>query len=150
MSNCKPLFNADVITHPCPGLGNLFLSKGVPGGNVHTIPDSKVHGANMGPIWGQQVPGGPHVCPVNFAIWDMYPIASIRALDFNYRLGGCVIGWDVPLTNFSLDTSHKIMYNLNQGELKNTLLPDCEKIAIYCAYCNLNVSVGTSGVLCVF
>ena len=24
------------------------------------IPDSKVHGANMGPIWGRQDPGGPH------------------------------------------------------------------------------------------
>ena len=34
------------------------------------IPDSKVHGANMGPIWGRQDPGGPHVGPVNFAIWD--------------------------------------------------------------------------------
>ena len=29
------------------------------------IPDSKVHGANMGPIWGQQDPGGPHVGPMN-------------------------------------------------------------------------------------
>ena len=26
-----------------------------------TCPDSKVHGANMGPIWGRQDPGGPHV-----------------------------------------------------------------------------------------
>ena len=32
-------------------------------------PDSKVHGANMGPIWGRQDPGGPHVGPINFAIW---------------------------------------------------------------------------------
>ena len=32
-------------------------------------PDSKVHGANMGPIWGRQDPGGPHVGPMNFAIW---------------------------------------------------------------------------------
>ena len=31
--------------------------------------DSKVHGANMGPIWGRQDPGGPHVGPVNFVIW---------------------------------------------------------------------------------
>ena len=31
-------------------------------------PDSKVHGANMGPIWGRQDPGGPHVGPTNFAI----------------------------------------------------------------------------------
>ena len=32
-------------------------------------PDSKVHGANMGPSWGRQDPGGPHVGPMNFAIW---------------------------------------------------------------------------------
>ena len=24
----------------------------------------------MGPIWGRQVPGGPHVGPINFAIWE--------------------------------------------------------------------------------
>ena len=32
-------------------------------------PHSKVHGTNMGPIWGWQDPGGPHVGPMNFAIW---------------------------------------------------------------------------------
>ena len=30
------------------------------------IPDSKVHGANLGPIWGRQDPGGPHVGRMNF------------------------------------------------------------------------------------
>ena len=33
-------------------------------------PDSKVHGANMGPNWGRQDPGGPQVGPMNLAIWD--------------------------------------------------------------------------------
>ena len=33
------------------------------------IPDSKVHGANMGHTWGRQDPGGPHVGHMNFAIW---------------------------------------------------------------------------------
>ena len=37
----------------------------------HDTPDSKVHGANMGPIWGRQDPGGPHIGPMNFAIWDL-------------------------------------------------------------------------------
>ena len=32
-------------------------------------PDIKVHGANMGPIWGRQDPGGPHVGPMNSVIW---------------------------------------------------------------------------------
>ena len=36
---------------------------------LDTFPDSKVHGANMGPIWGREDPGGPHVGPMNFAIW---------------------------------------------------------------------------------
>ena len=31
-------------------------------------PDNKVHGAYMGPTWGRQHPGGPHVGPMNFAI----------------------------------------------------------------------------------
>ena len=37
---------------------------------LRTIPDSKVHGANTGPTWGRQDPGGPHVGPMNLAIWD--------------------------------------------------------------------------------
>ena len=37
--------------------------------SIHNDPDSKVHGANMGPIWGRQDPGGPHVGPMNLAIW---------------------------------------------------------------------------------
>ena len=34
-------------------------------------PDSKVHGANMGPTWGRQDPGGPFVGPKNLAIWGL-------------------------------------------------------------------------------
>ena len=33
-------------------------------------PDSKVYGANMRSIWGRQDPGGPHIGPMNFAIWE--------------------------------------------------------------------------------
>ena len=38
--------------------------------NHVNYPDSKVYGANMGPTWGRQDPGGPHVVPMNFAIWE--------------------------------------------------------------------------------
>ena len=38
-----------------------------------SINDSKVHGANMRPIYGRQDTGGPHVGPMNSAIWDVYP-----------------------------------------------------------------------------
>ena len=42
----------------------------------HNNPDSKVNGANMGPIWGRQDPGGPHVGPMNFAIFEL-PILEV-------------------------------------------------------------------------
>ena len=39
-------------------------------------PDSKVHGTNMGPTWGWQDPGGPHVSPMNRAIWVLLKSAG--------------------------------------------------------------------------
>ena len=45
-----------------------------PGWNVQyfalVYSDSKVHRANMAPIWDRQDPGGPHVGPMNCAIWE--------------------------------------------------------------------------------
>ena len=38
-----------------------------------SIPDSKVHWANMGPTWVLSAPDGPHVGPMNLAIRDTYP-----------------------------------------------------------------------------
>ena len=45
----------------CIGTEHVCMFRGVP--------DSKFHGANVGPIWGRQDPGGPHVGPMNLAIW---------------------------------------------------------------------------------
>ena len=57
-----PVYNAVLLQH-----GQFYpkYSQASP----HNYPDSKVHGANMGPIWGRQDPGGPHVGPMKFAIW---------------------------------------------------------------------------------
>ena len=38
--------------------------------SMENNPDNKVNGVNMGPIWGRQDPGGPHVGPMNLAIWE--------------------------------------------------------------------------------
>ena len=38
---------------------------------LYKILDIKVHGAYMGPTWGRQDPGGPHVGPMNLAIRDI-------------------------------------------------------------------------------
>ena len=53
---------------------------------------SKVHGANMGPNWGRQDPGGSHVGPMNLAFWgtmqslavEMSP-RSTHSMSFNFR-----------------------------------------------------------------
>ena len=41
-------------------------------------PDSKVHGANIGPIWGRQDPGGPQMGHVNLAIWKAITCANAK------------------------------------------------------------------------
>ena len=48
---------------------------------VNPFPDSKVHGANMRPIWGRQDPGGPHGGPMNFTIW----VEALRPVDAYVR-----------------------------------------------------------------
>ena len=48
---------------------------GIPIANVSAFildngcPDNKFHETNMGPIWGRQDPGGPHVGPMYLVIW---------------------------------------------------------------------------------
>ena len=64
--------------------------------------DSKVHGANMGPIWGRQDPGGPHVGPTNFTIWGVITFITKRRRNYtghrtvdktNHRFQGQVVIW---------------------------------------------------------
>ena len=47
--------------------------------------DSKIHGANMGPTWVLSSPSGPHVGPMNLAVWDWRQ--QLTAI-----LDGCKIG----------------------------------------------------------
>ena len=60
------------------------------------ITDSKVHGANMGPIWGRQDPGGPHVGPMNFAIWDLIYWVIVQLLSI----------YVIALMEFSMKLNH--------------------------------------------
>ena len=54
------------------------------------FPDSKVHGAHMGPIWGGQDPGGPHVGPMYFVTWE--------TLDYMTTYQGCSFRWVFRVT----------------------------------------------------
>ena len=74
--NLSIWFNWDMNTNQAGAKGNSCL---------HNIPDSKVHGANMGPIWGRQGPGGPHVGPMNFAIWDTLPRMTYKWINILFK-----------------------------------------------------------------
>ena len=54
-------------TDVIPQLSLLWLS----------CPDRKVHGVNMGSIWGRQDLGGPHDGPMDFAIWVVTILTAI-------------------------------------------------------------------------
>ena len=55
-------------------------------------PDSKVHEANMGPIWDRQGPGGPHVDPMNFVIWDNMSFTTNNSKILTFKsLRFCII-----------------------------------------------------------
>ena len=41
------------------------------------FPNNKVRGANMGPTWGRQDPGVPHVGHVKLAIWVYYIVDTL-------------------------------------------------------------------------
>ena len=49
----------------------MVYIRSVIGHGLYSFPGSKVRGVTMGPIWDQQDPGGPHVGPMNFVIWDV-------------------------------------------------------------------------------
>ena len=69
-------------------------------GLARTVHDSKVYGANIGPIWGRQDPGGSHVGHMNLAIWAHFPFVG-----FLYRTDHDVtqsIREDVTYVTYSL------------------------------------------------
>ena len=71
--------------------------------------DSKVHGANMGPVWDRQDPGGPHGGPMNLAIWDVY-------LQYCWS----VDNWPPSTVGLLLESIQKKYATLNIAELNLT------------------------------
>ena len=64
---------------------------------IRSHPDSKVHGANMWHIWGRQYPGGPHVGPINFAIWankeEINQIRASKVICVSSQRCTCLVTW---------------------------------------------------------
>ena len=81
--SCAYIRNTDLaITVPADDLADNRDNSGMPAAG--TAPDNKVHGAYMGPIWGRQDPGGPHVGPMNFAIWGAHDNARYNLFEVSW------------------------------------------------------------------
>ena len=78
---------------------------------IMTFPDSKVHGTNIGPIRGRQDPGGPHVGPINFAIWVMILIHFRHCWSFmgSSVTEGTESRWCGKRTHIDVIMSHTIL-----------------------------------------
>ena len=85
------------------------------------IPDNKVHGVNMGPTWGRQDPGGPHVGHMNLAIWD-YNEARAEAF-------------------FIIDVWNKFLENIHQKNNQSWWCHDMEMLSVLLALCEGNPPV---------
>ena len=97
-------------------------------------PDCKVRGANMGPIWGRQDPGGPHVGPMNLTIWVPFPCwvegihvwasrhivyqKGIISLDFAKHMYSvyCAFMFIVLMLRFSSQNKYRFQYFRFRGE----------------------------------
>ena len=67
----------NIVYYGTSGSGRITAAALAAVTNV-TNHDSRVYGANMGPTWVRQDPGGPHVGHVNLAIWVGYRKDSIK------------------------------------------------------------------------
>ena len=62
-------------------------------------PDSKVHRANMGTNWVLSAPGGPHVGPMNLAIWVVNTI--LAGLELQGDRVSAPYGTNLVITEYS-------------------------------------------------
>ena len=105
-----------------PGKGRIKIILWV--NKRHPYPDSKFHGANMGPTWVLSAPDGPHVGPMNLAI--RVPCPHRRAMDILPRKAAekyhgstsswndditenCTAGWIFRVTTWFLTNQIQIM-----------------------------------------
>ena len=89
------------------------------------IPDSKVHKANMGPIWGRQDPGGPHDGPMNFALWDDTPqVDQIRTTRTDINLS-ITVYWKNLSYHLCTRIWTRVMYKHACGEYTHNFVSVC-------------------------
>ena len=98
----NPWYNQWVRRIPCPGVFQELRVWIMALAVKDNIPDSKVHGANMGPTWVLSAPDGPHVGPLDLAIRDLFRKKSLEIWAWKIKYSHCFM-WYVtchPCPNF--------------------------------------------------
>ena len=97
------------------------------------IPDSKVHGGNIGPIWVLSAPDGPHVGPMNLAITSDHNIDAklpLQGLSRNISSRVCnnmrLSVRNPPELKSQKHLSIKIFFNLKICAWYYTFCPNCQ------------------------
>ena len=118
-------------------MGQVFLSHEDIRMNLCYYPDSKVHGASLGPIGGRQDPGGPHVCPLNLAIC----VCSLMMCANN----GVHYGPIVIFIYFYITLPHDHHYAdiwkywTPKRLVRYILSSVCLRLSLYCNYLSCNI-----------
>ena len=82
----------------------------------------------MGSIWGRQDPGGPHVGPMNLAIWvlTILKLALYKIIVSPRVTGGLLVSGPVPppppLPDAMLETHVTLNFDINYDLTMNPLL----------------------------
>ena len=88
------------------------------------FPVNKIHGDNIGPIWGRQYPGGPHVGPMNLAIRELVNMlyARNRTLSVSkiWKEVSACVPWRHSWCFLLVDTSEKFKCSSEVIETRST------------------------------
>ena len=103
------------------------------------FPDSKVHGANMGPTWVMSAPDGPHVSPMNLAIrvanWNTGN-NNTKNNDFKNETGpfcavdSCINQPDIGIEAPPADKSRWCIFNYNSDNNTVMCSPPIQQIEV--------------------
>ena len=106
---------------------------------IRAAPDNKVHGANMGPIWGRQVPGRPYVCPVNFDIWGHVICFGVYLCYFASGVKFIIKISHYQYWNFHWTDKTFAMYSfLHHGNSTLVIRYNCTELAPLLRYLNMH------------
>ena len=109
-------------------------------------PDSKVHGPNMGPTWGRQAPGGPHVGLMNFAILET--MCNINEARWTY-MKNMLIACMTTFAKFCHDKSWSISWCIisNRSKLFLTISKRSFSLFVECSLYATKANVNRLDVL---